>query len=161
MKLFKCLVFLCKKKLVPTQIVSEETPVIIAKCGHPLSSRSITVTIFGHEEKYTLPEKVTNPPLCFNCLIKEAVPCAYCGLAIVPGEPVTLLTPNMWTFVPKPGSLSLRERPTEIVGCWRCAGGPEVLSGAVLRPGKELETDRWFKFEGQRVEPKRLKCVAA
>jgi hypothetical protein len=161
MKLFNAFGFLRKKDL-PATLVAPESP-IVARCGHLLPSRSLTVTLFGHEETYVVPEKIAGPPLhCFDCLIKEAVPCACCGLAIVPGDPVMQVVPRKDMFVAKPGSLSVKESLGEVVACWRCAGSPALLSGAVLRSGRTLETEAYFAFEGLSEKPRRrLQCVTA
>ena len=95
---------------------------VTAKCGH---RTRLVGTIEGYGKRYPFSRLPPEPMLCFDCLNKETIPCAWCGKPIFPGDPVTLYTPNDPEYEPPEGSKVYTFEPLRLVGClrWDCAEG--------------------------------------
>jgi hypothetical protein len=102
-----------------------------------MEGRSKKVVVFGFDEELAMLPGLSEVPLCFECAVERAVPCAWCGRAIFRGEQVMIISPREREFKPKAGSLLFTKDPMVAVGCWRCAGDPAVMSDAVLGDHRE------------------------
>ena len=107
---------------------------ILAQCGHQ-------TPIYGYLKAYGTTcvawiDKEGEPPLCLECLNKEAIPCAWCGQAIFPGDAVMLCSPRDPAYQPPPGSVTYSEDPLRYVGCLRvgCSDGGLDRQGFWMPP---------------------------
>lgn len=89
---------------------------VIEQCGHK-------TPIYGYLKAYDtvrgvkLHDNEGAPLLCFDCLNKATIPCAWCGQAIFPGDPVTLCSPRDAAYQPPAGAVTYSENPLRYVGC--------------------------------------------
>lgn len=109
-----------------------------AKCGHPTGLNG-SVTVCGE----TLPGKLClnsqgQIPYCHKCLEAMAIPCAWCGKAILVGDPITLYSPRDKSYQPPPGAVVYQQKPLQLVGCirWDCAETGADRSGFWHPPGQ-------------------------
>lgn len=108
---------------------------IVAQCGH-------RTPIYGYLKAYGttrsawLHDEESVPPLCFDCLNKAAIPCAWCGHAIFPGDPVTLCSLRDTSYQPPDGTITYSKNPPRYVGCLRvgCSDGGLDRQGFWMPP---------------------------
>lgn len=77
-----------------------------------------------------------------------AIPCAWCGKSIWPGDPVTLYTPLNKNYQPASGVVTYRQEPRLFVGCLRrnCANSGMDRSGFWVPPGQVLRVMSPFEM---------------
>ncbi|MEK7500999.1 MAG: hypothetical protein AAB642_02630, partial [Patescibacteria group bacterium] len=94
--------------------------------------------LFGEEISCTLPSDEGGPEFCFECIEAMAIRCAWCGKAIIIGDPITLLTPSETEFKIPEYAVVYNEEPLQLVGClsWDCAPTGGARAGFWIPPGK-------------------------
>lgn len=106
-------------------------------CGHAAKWKTAMV-IHGQGGVYRLSDK--KPKYCPACWAKAAIKCAWCGNAIMPGDAVTLYTPNPHKDFKVPDyAVMYKEKPhLQLVGClrWDCAETGADRAGFWVMPGK-------------------------
>lgn len=107
-------------------------------CGHKAKLFS-RVKVFGREVFYVL--KKGDFDYCPACRAKMAIICAWCGKIIMPGEPITLYTPEdpNWK-IPEHAVIYQREPVLQLVGCMRplCLEREVDRKGFWVEPGEVL-----------------------
>jgi hypothetical protein len=107
-----------------------------AACGHR-SHRKISGVVNGH--KVTALVKVEEDgqiPICNKCFVKLSIPCAWCGLPIVLGDPVTLKTAKDG-HIPPDGHVKHGDL---LVGCLRdTCSSSELETNGYWMPKEDLK----------------------
>ncbi|MBA3551035.1 hypothetical protein H0W32_02410 [Patescibacteria group bacterium] len=104
-------------------------------CGHK-AKRKTMLTIDGESGIYTLDKE---HKYCPQCWINAAIKCAWCSNTIIPGDAITLYTPQDKDFkVPEHAVVYKRTPHLQLVGClgWNCADTGMDRSGFWIMPGK-------------------------
>ena len=95
---------------------------VASKCGHKTKRAGI---IHGYQETSILKMPLLadgTVEYCLDCVSKMSIRCAWCGSAIMVGNPITLYSPKADYKIPEYAT-RYPESPTALVGClgWDCA----------------------------------------
>ncbi len=92
-----------------------------ARCGHRTRLFG-WLNAYGDDGTDLMHLGDKQPHWCIDCINQLAIPCAWCGGSIYPGDPITLYSPTDPAYQPKHDkAVRYRERPMTYVGCLRCA----------------------------------------
>lgn len=108
-----------------------------AECGHKTKLYDkITVTdTKGESTKVGVSISTMKPSCCHVCFEKMVIRCAWCGGYILPGDPITLYSPNEKFEIP---DYAVKYKNDKLIGCLRmgcaCSGGDRA--GFWIMPGE-------------------------
>ncbi len=106
----------------------------IAGCGH---RTHIFGSLTAFDDKPGMAELLKTSRWCFECLNQLAIPCAWCGGSIYPGQAITLYSAVDPSFVSTyPLAVRYREEPVTYVGCLRpsCTDGGDFHRSGIWNP---------------------------
>ncbi|TXH01059.1 MAG: hypothetical protein E6R05_06160 [Candidatus Moraniibacteriota bacterium] len=90
-----------------------------ARCGHRTRLFG-WLSAYGDDGTDWMQLGDKQPRWCIDCINALAIPCAWCGGSIYPGDPVTLYSPRDPDYQPKhEGAVRYLEDPVTYVGCLR------------------------------------------
>lgn len=109
------------------------------ECGHQTLLKG-TMTAYNGEtiERTLILNDQGTVRYCLACHEKMIIPCAWCGLPILTGDPITLYTPRDPVYKPPDGARVYKDDPFQLVGClrWDCAQTGADRAGFWMPPGE-------------------------
>lgn len=107
------------------------------ECGHKTKIED-WVEAFGERTRIKVPVEDGKTLYCHKCLEKMTVRCAWCGLPIFIGSPVTLYSPRDKEKAMPEHAVLHSEEYNSYVGClrWNCADTGADRCGFWYPPGK-------------------------